>query len=499
MKFEPQVSLLHISDLHREHDSEISTSVLLSSLKLVIDDLGKISPSIRRPDLTVVSGDVVRGAINGHPDPVAEVARQYEQSKEFLSQLVDWLHSGNRSHLVMIPGNHDVEFCTSKECVVEKSLPAATKETHRELRKELRKYDSSIRFCWDSLRYFEIKDKDKYSRRLEQFATFYKDFYASIGREYSLDPAEQYAVFDYPTLSLTILALNSCYHNDHLNKQGKINPECIAAAYEEMRNPQYSQRLRVAMWHHNLVGSPLDDDYLDPRFIQNLINSDFSIGLHGHQHKNEYVTRSYEFNPESFMTVVSAGSLCAGRWAMPLGQTRSFNIIEIDYRRSRGRLNTFRMLNDDLLNPIWGPGLIRQSNSSSIDFALSKTNLSKPEDFDRRVNEALDLMSCGKLDEAINLLLTVDNDAPSRRELLINCLIEKSDRSNDDSCILIELLTPPQSPAEIIQLIETLQDTGQKDMLITLLTSLEVTNSTDPAVMNLRNVTLERINNEQRR
>ena len=75
---------------------------------------------------------------------------------------------------------------------------------------------------WESLQLYTVADPERYAQRFEHFAAFYESFY---GQAYSVDPDEQFRLFDYPDLGLTLVGLNSCHNNDPLNRVGCINAE----------------------------------------------------------------------------------------------------------------------------------------------------------------------------------------------------------------------------------------------------------------------------------
>jgi 3',5'-cyclic AMP phosphodiesterase CpdA len=72
-----KLSLLHISDLHRDPANPIGNAALLDSLQ---NDrrryTGEETPSIRSPDLVVVSGDIVQGVMPGVADPDSRLSSQ---------------------------------------------------------------------------------------------------------------------------------------------------------------------------------------------------------------------------------------------------------------------------------------------------------------------------------------------------------------------------------------------------------------------------------------
>ena len=104
------IKIIHISDIHRDKVNPISNEALLASLLLDIEkykDLG-----IEKPDLLLVSGDIVRGI--GFNETVDELEKQYNEAFLFLEELSNELFNGDKSRIVIVPGNHDVNWLTSK-------------------------------------------------------------------------------------------------------------------------------------------------------------------------------------------------------------------------------------------------------------------------------------------------------------------------------------------------------------------------------------------------
>ena len=63
---------------------------------------------IPTPDAVVVSGDLIYGASLGAPDYRENVQQQYEVAIEFLVDLTERFLDGDRSRVVIAPGNHDL-------------------------------------------------------------------------------------------------------------------------------------------------------------------------------------------------------------------------------------------------------------------------------------------------------------------------------------------------------------------------------------------------------
>ncbi len=178
-----------------------------------------------------------------------------------------------------------------------------------EILKEALNQNSITRWSWKDLSFYKITDTEKYKKRLEAFANFYTMFYGGE-REYSIDPKEQYDIFDFPEFNLTITAFNSCHNNDHLRLVGDIHPECIANVNLKLRALQKKGRFVLSTWHHNTKGLPYDSNYMDNSRLKNFIDSGISIGFHGHQHKTELIHEFSDVIEQKKIIVFSAGTSC---------------------------------------------------------------------------------------------------------------------------------------------------------------------------------------------
>jgi len=204
-----KLSVMHISDLHRDPDNPIRNDVLLDSL---VNDHRHYTveeqPALRSPDLVIVSGDIIHGIRADEPDPDRKLGLQYEEALDFLGQLASRFVGGDR--------------------------------------------------------------------------------------------------------------------------QGAIDPACIAAAALRLRHPSFRGRLRAAVWHHNVEGTPLQSDYIDPDLVQNLIDREFSLGFHGHQHRPQFLDTRFRHGLERRITIISAGTLCG---SAPFRHGRAYNIVELDRKQ----------------------------------------------------------------------------------------------------------------------------------------------------------------------
>jgi hypothetical protein len=472
------VSILHVSDLHRDCRNPIRNEPLLDSLEsdrhrcVAAHD----TQSIRAPDIIIVSGDVIQGIKTNSARPDDELQEQYNEALSFLNGLSDRFVNGDKERVIIVPGNHDVSAYHFFRSLSAVDLAAGTK---RELVSQLFSADSPLRWSWSDFELFEITDREMYDRRLEAFSSLYATFYEGA-REYPLDPTEHFEVFDYPQFNLTFIGFSSCFNNDIFNKQGAIHPNCIAKAGLALRDGRYGDRIRVAVWHHNTEGVPIQSDYMDADILQNLIDRGFSLGFHGHQHQPQFLDCRFRYGGNRRITVISAGTLCGGA-AFRFG--RAYNIIELDTVQLSGRLHVREMQNDNLNLPIWGPRSLPPNTQSYLSFKYDPP----PEPLvrvDRNTSAMLEAESLhgeGRYAEAATILEGLAANDKLARRLLLECHVAAGNHNE-----IIKTFDSPESASEIISLMDALWSEGPRDRLRELLVEDVVTNSTDPSVVEMR-------------
>jgi predicted phosphodiesterase len=271
-----------------------------------------IAFGIRKPEIIVVSGDLVKG---GTQD---EIRQQYAEVTVFLECLVDFFLNGDKSKIIIVPGNHDIDWNISKESMQKEAIDNNDKNASILLNKH-----SQIRWSWKKFCFYKIENEDKYNERFLLFAEFYKSFY---DHEYSLNPNEQFRIHDISHLGITFIAFNSCYNNDHLNFSGIIKPDCITRASDDLKKLHNLGRILIAVWHHNTIGLPSENNYMDKRILRSMMDKHIQIGLHGHQHECR-VTFEYKsvFNTDKLL-IVSSGTLYGDRASLPNGTKRQYKV-----------------------------------------------------------------------------------------------------------------------------------------------------------------------------
>ena len=217
-------SILHISDLHRSPHDLISNDELISALVNDRDRYINEEPRIPSPEAIVVSGDIIQGVKLGEPDFEAMLTKQYEVAEEFLDELVSRFLDGDRSRLILIPGNHDIDWNTAFA-----SLEPVEQENRPDnLASLLSKETSEYRWDWKNLKLYQIADPALYARRLEAFWVFFRQFYDGVPGLLRVKPESDANLFSLCDNRIGVVAYNSCHGNDCFAFHGMIRKEVIA-------------------------------------------------------------------------------------------------------------------------------------------------------------------------------------------------------------------------------------------------------------------------------
>jgi hypothetical protein len=473
-------SILHISDLHRDLGDEINNRWLLDSLENDFDQFEKQTPKIISPSLSIVSGDLIYGVRPGTIDGQNEHKRQYAQAEEFLIGLAERFFDGKRERIVILPGNHDVSFEDVMASTLRIDIPSDPGKK-AQMVADLFTPNSRLRWSWRELCFYKIVDVERYQNRLHHFALTYQQFYQGL-RTFPLMPEEQYAIFDFPDLGFCVAALNSCFNNDPLRRAGAFNPTALTDACRMVRQTQRAGWLMAAAWHHNLAGGPAFDDYLDPEFLQLLIDAGVSLGFHGHQHMPECFDERYRIGPSPRkITIVSASTLCAEPGSLKPGIPRSYNMVELDKDTWSGRVHQRQMVNMLFDLPVWGPGHFNATNNSYFDFELCKPLMSRPPQLDVQITleRADKYLGSRQWSEALDLLNSV-KEHPFARPLLLKALTELHDPRRT-----IAVLWPPLTIGETVTVGGAILEIGTKQEAEAFVQLPLVSGSVDASVQDI--------------
>jgi Calcineurin-like phosphoesterase len=325
-------SILHISDLHRSRDEPSDNDSLVAALLADCDRYLGETPVVPFPNAIVVSGDIIQGAPIGVDNWQEVMKDQYRVAEDFLDHLTRRFLNGDRSRLIIVPGNHDVCWNTSFA-----SMERIESEYPTNVRKALTGPDSNYRWSWKELALYRIQDKNAYKNRLSAYWNFVEGFYADVQLLKPIDRNRGFQLFELHDRKIIVVAFDSISNNDCFSYSGKIPQGAIARSANKLRDIPHSYDLRLAVWHHSIHGPPMQDDYMEIGQIHEMVGLGFHLGMHGHQHVAEATTQYIHLNESQAMAVVSAGSLCAGSNELPRGVNRQYNliVIEDDMRRAR--------------------------------------------------------------------------------------------------------------------------------------------------------------------
>ena len=471
------IGILHISDIHRNQEGKVENQALITSL-IQDKESYTLNEGIAKPDLIIVSGDIIYGSINSDIDIAnKEIEEQYVEAENFLNELVNEFLNGDKSRIIIVPGNHDVSFPHVRLCIKELDT-SKTKDTSL-LVKQLYNGNSNIRWSWKNLKFYEISDLSAYNNRFQPFKQFYDRFYNGLQR-FSLKPEEQYNVFDCETLGLTIFAYNSCFNNDMLNSTGSINPTCIANSYRGIQEYSKKGRFIIGTWHHNVKGAPQESNYMDIRILKNILKNGITLAFHGHQHQLEKIDDYMNVSENEKISLISAGTLCSGPNHLPTGISRQYNIIEIDADSFKAKLHSRKMMeNISFSLPIWQKDNISGCENGHIEIQLKKPN--KP-NIDYVLSEAIDYIGNKDFPQAINLLLPLSKENEQAKMFLKECYIKTSNTAG-----LVELIGEPKNEGDAIMLLQILFQEREKIKLKQVLNLDFVQSLNSPLINELKN------------
>ena len=440
-------TLLHISDLHRTSEPHLGNDELLPAL--VSDAVRWDLEGIPTPDLIVVSGDLIQGAAVNAADPDTEVTAQYREAGEFLSRLGEEFLDSDRSRIVIVPGNHDIDWCRSLAAMT----PIA--ECPDGIATKVFQPTSSLRWNWEERQAYKISDQHLYASRFELFHQFRNDFYEGIEPNPLGYGDKDLFFFEYPDLDLFVAGFSSWHGNDCFCPVGAITPESLALSQKLAASS--SLGIGVAVWHHSITGGPLAQDYMDARIVHKLIDFGFTVGLHGHQHYPGAAPFELRLPNLTSMAVMGAGSLAAGDNELPMGERRQFNVIVINPTKESITVHVRGMS---------GAGVIAGAHRD--DFGgktFMKLSLPSARTNQRRSTVLL------RLDKAVTAVaeqryeqaLAFVADIPSSRAIEKRRIEIEALRGLRRKRELIELLNPPQSVDEAVELISLLLEAGRFD------------------------------------
>ncbi len=439
-------SILHLSDLHRSPKDNITNAELISALISDRHRYCREDPSIKAPDAIVISGDIIQGVPLGTPEAAERLGEQYATALSFLEELTERFVDGDRSRVVLVPGNHDVDWPMSRSAMNE--VPAS--DVPKDLASELSRADTEYRWSWKTQQLFKISDSAMYERRLDAYWQFFDQFYSGVPNLLRVSSSSSANLYSFCGGRIGVAAFNSCHGNDCFSLQGGIPREVVARAHLDLTDAGGFELL-VAVWHHNIEGPPYRTDYMDVDIVRGMIGRGFRLGLYGHQHRAEAVPFQIHLSGRETMAVVSAGSLCAGARELPTGAQRAYNIIEIGDDMRTARVHVREMSVANLFCPsrraaFGGASWTDMAWDSPPDLAGRPVPFAAQR-LDAALLKAEAELKAGALQAVKEILSPLVADLPEYGRML---LLEAARQTSDEK-LLLELLTPPRAIGELIE------------------------------------------------
>ena len=451
-------SILHISDLHRSSEEPVDNNSLLAALLADRERYAGEAPRIPPPSAIVVSGDLIQGARIDAPNWQRSMKDQYAVADSFLAALCERFLAGDRSHMVLIPGNHDVCWNTSRlamEQVPDTEYPS-------NLYGALIEPDSVYRWSWSEQALFRIADMAAYERRMGYYWDFVESFYEGVNLPVPIDRERGFQFFELYDRRIVVSAFDSITGNDCFGYSGVIPRGTVGRCAMALRDSGHSYYLKLAVWHHSIQGPPNRSDYMDASQVQEMIGHGFQLGLHGHQHIAGTQTQFVHLDQSRSMAVVSAGSLCAGASEMPRGVNRQYNLIVIEDDFIRARVHVREMGEGEQFtrkrNGAFLEGFVEVSWQPTTDI-MGRQFDPQADNVRRATIDAEAALRDSRPHDAVQALRDMDvSPASYARKLMIDALVLQGDWP-----MLIAVLKNPSTVEEIVTLVSALVETHNFD------------------------------------
>ena len=441
-------TILHISDLHRSKKEPVDNDTLIAALLADRERYAVETPSIPKPDAIVVSGDLIQGAPIGMSDWQKEMQNQYIVAEDFLDKLAKRFVDGDRSKVLIIPGNHDVCWNTSFNSM--ERVPEDDKYPEK-VRPLLLQADSDLRWDWSKRALYRIKDFNEYDRRLDSYWNFVTRFYDGVSLLTPIDPARGYQLFELCNRRIVVAAFDSNHVNDCFGFSGSIKRGTVARASLAIKDLNWSYDLQVALWHHSINGPPLRDDYMEVSQIHEMAGLGFQLGMHGHQHVAEMATHSVYLSQVQSMKVISAGSLCAGALELPRGVNRQYNVLVINDDLRQAKLHVRELVQGEQFSCKYGGAFMNgytelewEPRTNAIGYVIKSSEINERE----LILKAESEFRSNRPVEALKLLKDIAVPADSHaRQIALQAAI-----ATDDPKIIANIIHEPTSNDEAVYL-----------------------------------------------
>ena len=451
-------TILHISDLHRSREEPIDNDSLIAALLGDSDRYLGETPQVPQPGAIVISGDLIQGARIDADKWGDSMRDQYQVAGAFLDQLAKRFLAGDRSKIIVAPGNHDVCWNTSFAAMERVPVDQMPQDVHSALIEP----DSDYRWSWRELALYRIRDHDTYAKRLGFYWDFVEDFYKGVCLPLPIDRKRGYQLFELLNRKIVVAAFDSIDRNDCFNYSGAIPLGAVAQCNLHLRDSPHRYALRVAVWHHSFQGPPQREDYMEISQVREMCGFGFQLGLHGHQHVAEATTQFVYVNETQSVGVAAAGSLCAGARELPRGVNRQYNLIVIDDALRRARVHVREMADGAQFGAKRNGAFLQ--GFSELTWQVATDTAGRPVDAAKAnerasITQAEESLHAGRVDDAIRILRDMELAPGSyQRRLAIDAFYRSRDWKR-----LSEAIGSPETVEETVFLVRAFIELDQFD------------------------------------
>ena len=452
------MTILHISDLHRSQEEPVDNQSLLASLIFDRDRYMGETPKISDLEAIIVSGDLIQGASVDAPKWKESIKDQYKIAGAFLTDLCQKFLDGDKSRIVLTPGNHDVCWNTSYEAM--QRVP--TDEYPSEFYGALVQPDSSYRWSWSTQELFQITDQTKYAQRMDSYWDFVESFYDGVDLLIPIDRTREFQLFELCNQRILVASFDSVYGNDCFATSGAIARGAVGKCAMQLRDAGHTYDMKIAVWHHGIQGPPIRSDYMDISCVQEMIGYGFQLGLHGHQHVASTSTQFVHLDQSRHMAIVGAGSLCAGAKELPRGVNRQYNLIVIEDNFLQARVHVREMGDGKQFTRKRDGAFLKgyvEIDWQPLTDSIGGTLNIQIDNIRHAIDDAEIAVRNGRPSDVAEALNGIDlSSQPYARKLMIDALLLLEDWTE-----LINILETPATAEEVVLLISAFINSGDID------------------------------------
>ncbi|MCP3060966.1 metallophosphoesterase [Myxococcus sp. K38C18041901] len=297
------IKILHISDLHRTNDEKVSNPEVLNDLLAAIRTFND-GPF----DLIVLSGDITQEATED----------EFKEAEQFLDDLATKLMNGVRERIIVVPGNHDINW---------KAASAGNfKLTRGTVPEDGKQRPGLVVVPNGYILPTEETAQQAISNFRDSYHRFYKTNYPSVTQE-------RFQFLEPKDLPIGILALDTIIGMHHFSDTPHVDR---TALIDGLQKAQATAKRFIAVGHHGPIRLRNQHDGVEGWCLERLLDGQAAMYLHGHVHE----TQISHFSRDGIVGIpcIGVGSLVAGPRQRPESSARQYHVIQFPLRGRRGRV-----------------------------------------------------------------------------------------------------------------------------------------------------------------